>query len=219
MLQFQRDWNLAVLFLSAGAYVPLAIGGWVHPSEINIAAYSLWLVLSGMLLYSSHAQDFAGWRMPLGFFVGNLAMIVLALIRGGSTFNLGSAESVILYGIIATLSVWVAIGQSTGRWNPRILFIGGVSADILSFYPQIKQYLEPHEVPSDFMLLGWGMWIAGACINVIFVERLPFKLRMDRDSYQNLYHKNKSAAGIIEESLFSIENGLFMIATVLVMTH
>ena len=203
----QRLYSWVVFFFSAGAYVPLAIGGWQHPEEINVASYSLWLILASILLYSSRAQDFAGWRMPLGFVLGNGSMLVLALCLGEYTFNLGPAETIVLYGLITTISIWVAVGQTTGKWDPRILFLGGVAADILSFYPQLKQYLEPHDAPTSWMLLGWGMWIIGAFVNVALVERMVQKLR----------NKSKHPLLILEESAFSLENGLFMIVTVAVM--
>lgn len=199
-----------VFAFSAGAYIPLAIGGLQHPEEINIASYSLWLILSSMLLYSSRAQDFAGWRMPLGFFIGNSSMLVLAFALGGYKFNLGLTEIVVLYGMIG------AIAFATVRWMqghkgdvPRILFLGSVAADILSFYPQLKQYLEPHDAPTYWMLLGWAMWIVGAFINVALVEKMV----------QKLWNKSKSPFLVLEESAFSLENGLFMIATVVVMIH
>jgi hypothetical protein len=200
-------WSWFVLLLSAGAYIPLGVGGWQHPSEINAASYGSWLILSAMLLYSSRSQGFAGWRMPLGFLIGNASLLVLGLLRECSTFNLGQAESIVLFGIIATLSIWVAVGGMTKTWNPRILFLGGIAADVFSFYPQLKQYLEPHEKPTEWMLLGWCMWILGAMINVAFVERLPTKL----------YARTTPPLLALEESGFSLENGFFMLVTVLVM--
>jgi hypothetical protein len=53
------------------------------------------------------------------------------------------------------------------------------------------------------------MWIAGAFINVVFVERL----------FRKLFDKSKSILLSLEESAFSLENGLFMIITVMVMIH
>lgn len=203
------DYQLLVLFLSAGAYLPLAIGGWFHPEEINVAAYSLWLMLSWMLLYSSFKQDFSGWSLPLGFVCGNTFMLGMAFRFGGYTFNLGPAEVIILYGLVGTVVVWVTVGKTTGRWNPRILFLGGVTADIISFYPQVKQYLGVQEAPTYWMILGWVMWIAGAAINVIFVERFFHKARLAKTMREKL--------AVLEESAFSIENGFFMIVTVCVM--
>ncbi|MFA6254305.1 MAG: hypothetical protein WC640_03635 [Candidatus Paceibacterota bacterium] len=219
MLLTQRFWAWVVLAVSAGAYVPLAVGGWQHPEEINVASYSLWFILASMLLYSSRAQGFTGWRMPLGFVVGNGSMLMLGFCRREYTFNLGSAETMVLYGLIATTSTWVAVGQTTGKWNPRILFLGGVAADILSFYPQLKQYLMPHDAPTSWMIIGWCLWVLGASINVVLVEQLFTKLRMKKEAYEKLYTKPKRPLLIIEESMFSLENGLFMIVTVLVMTR
>lgn len=213
----QEFWGWIVFILGAGAYLPIAIGGWQHPAEVNIASYSIWLIISGMLLYSSHSQGFAGWRMPLGFFFGNGSLLVLGFTRGGYTFNLGPAETLALYGVIGTLSVWVAVGTMMKKWKPRILFLGGVTADILSFYPQLKQYLLPHEPPTDLMILGWCLWILMAFINIILVEEFFKKLMMTRAMYERHYEKPKDALLIAEESIFSIENGVFMIVTVLVM--
>jgi hypothetical protein len=215
----QEFWGWIVFILGAGAYLPIAIGGWQHPTEVNMASYSIWLIISGMLLYSSHSQGFAGWRMPLGFFFGNGSLLVLGFTRGGYTFNLGQAETIALYGVIGTLSLWVAVGTVTKKWKPRILFLGGVTADILSFYPQLKQYLLPHEPPTDLMISGWCLWILMAFINVFLVEEFYKKLTMPRTVYEQRYEKSKSMLLIAEESIFSIENGVFMIVTVLVMVR
>lgn len=176
-----------VFIFSAGAYIPLAIGGWLHPEEINVASYSLWLILASLLLYSSRAQNFAGWRMPLGFVIGNSLMICLAGAINIYTFNLGPSEMIVLYGIVGVIVV------ATIRWAqghtgdvPRIIFLGSVVADILSFYPQIKQYLQPHDAPTNWMLLGWCMWILGAFINVAFVERVLQKIRVKKKSTSTL---------------------------------
>jgi hypothetical protein len=151
--QLWFDWG--VFLLSAGAYIPLAIGGWQHPEEINVASYSLWLILASMLLYSSRAQGFAGWRMPLGFLIGNASMLLLAFAIGGYTFNLGKAETIILYGIISmVVCATIRFTQGHAGDIPRILFLGGVAADVLSFYPQLKQYLGPHDAPTSWMLIG-----------------------------------------------------------------
>lgn len=219
MSRLQKFWGWVVFIFGVCANVPIAIGGWQHPIEINMASYSIWLIISGMLLYSSHSQGFAGWRMPLGFFFGNSSLLVLGFIRGGYTFNLGFAEIIALYGVIGTLSLWVAVGTVTKRWSPRILFLGGVTADILSFYPQLKQYLLPHEPPTNLMISGWCLWILMAFINIFLVEEFFKKLTMTKMVYERLYEKSKNALLIIEESIFSLENFIFMIATVFVMVR
>jgi hypothetical protein len=218
MHQKQR-WSLVVLLLSAGAYIPLAIGGYSHPTEINVASYSLWMIISGMFLYSSHSQGFAGWRMPLGFFIGNGSLLTLGLAHGGYTFNLGPAETIALYGIIGTISVWAAVGLTTKKWKPRILFLGGIIIDVLSFYPQLKQYLLPHESPTTWMILGWSLWVLGAFINIVLVEKLFKKLTMTKTMYEKSYGKTKKPLLVLEESAFSVENCLFMFITIIVMTR
>lgn len=213
----QDLWGWIVFILGLVAYVPIAIGGWQHPSEVNLASYSIWLIISAILLYSSLSQGFAGWRMPLGFCLGNGAFLILGLTRGGYTFNLGAAETVALYGVITALSVWVAIGTITKKWQPRILFLGGVTADILSFYPQLKQYLLPHEPPTTLMISGWAIWILLAFINVFLVEGFLKKIMTPRTTYEQRYGKPKRLLLIIEESAFSLENGVFMIIITLAM--
>lgn len=210
-------WGWTVFVFSFGGYVPAAIGGWQHPSEVNVAAYSLWFILAGTFLYASRAQGFAGWRLPFGWLVGNAAIIVLAFWQGGHTFNLGPTESIALYGLITTVGAWVAVGQVTGKWDPRILFLGSIVTDILSFYPQIKQYLMPHEPPTCWLLAGWCMWLTGVSINLLAVDRLWKKLRMPPDEYRKSFGKDKKALLIVEESVLSLENGLFIMITLLIM--
>jgi hypothetical protein len=219
MSDTRQFWSWAVLILGAGAYVPLMIGGWQHPVEVNVAAYSLWLLLSLVFVYSFRDQGFAGWRMPLAFAVGNSSMLILGFVRGGYTFNLGSAEAVVLYGLIGTVCLWLVIGSTMGNWNSRILYWGGILVDILSFYPQLKQYLLPHEPPTVGLLVGWGLWVAIALINVFLVERLFTKLRLTKEQYEKVFAKTKNPFLILEESAFSLENGFFMIVTIFVMVR
>jgi hypothetical protein len=201
-------WQWFVFALGAGGYAPLIIGGMAHPSEINIATYSLWFILCSMMAYSSWKQKFAGWFMPFGWVVGQAGIITVALYSGGYTFNLGQEEMIAFYGIITTLSVWGIIGQQTGKWNPRILFFGAIIADILSFYPQIKQYLSPHEAVTVWLIIGWSMFIADMLINMIFVERLPQKLAKNK----------KDCMHLVESSLLGIENIILLSATLWLMT-
>ena len=206
-----------VFVLGAGGFIPLIIGGIHHPSEINIATYSLWFILCSMIAYSSWKQHFAGWFMPLGWVVGEMGIIVSALYIGGYTFNLGQEETAIFYGIIATLSAWIIIGQQTGKWNPRILFLGSVIADILSFYPQIKQYLMPHEAVTVWFIIGWVMFIAGLIINIIFVEKLPQKLAIGKEAYRIKYDEEKNILRLLESSLLGLESIILLSGTIWLM--
>jgi hypothetical protein len=201
-------WQWFVFSLGAGGYVPLIIGGIAHPSEINIATYSLWFILCSMIAYSSWKQKFAGWFMPFGWVVGQFSIIATALCIGGYTFNLGAEEMIAFYGIIITLGIWGIIGGQTGKWNPRILFLGAVVADTLSFYPQIKQYLLPHSSPTIWLIIGWSMFIADIILNLIFIEKLPQKLTDN---------KPKNTLQIIESSLLSIENLILLSVTLTLM--
>ncbi len=199
------------------SHLPLAVGGWQHPSEINMACYGVWLLINSLLVYSSLKQGFAGILLPLGYLLGNIAMLTLGFVVGGYTFNLGAAETMALYGVVGTISIWCVVGQLTKRWNPRILYIGAIAADLLSFYPQWKQYLLPHDYPTTGLLIGWMCWIVGAGMNLVFVEKLFFKLGMPEGQYRLLYEKEKRPLLIIEESAFSLENVCFMTATVFLM--
>lgn len=207
----------AVLLLVATAYATIGYGGWMHPAEVNVASYILWLTLASMLVYSSRAQGFDGEVLPLGFTFGNASMIILGIYQGGYTFNLGLSETIVLYGLIITAGFWIITGQATGSWNPRILFLGGVGSDILSFYPQLKQYLLPHEPPTIWLLCGWGLWLVATVVTILFIEELPRKLRMTKQEYQREYTEPKSIVKILEASAFTLENGLFMLVTIVVM--
>lgn len=202
-----RFWNWLIFLLSFGAYLPLAIGGWQHPVEINTASYGLWLILALTFLYSSYCQGFAGWRLPLGFALGNSGMLIMAMIRGGTTFNLGPAEYVVLFGLTSIIALWVLVGQLTGKWSPRILFFGSIAVDLLSFYPQAKQYLLPHEPLSLLGFTGWGMWLLAAIVNLVMAEKF-FTI------WKNSPSKRWQT---VESSLLSIEQIIFMIAMILIM--
>ncbi|MES2203384.1 MAG: hypothetical protein V4474_03630 [Patescibacteria group bacterium] len=208
LLKFRPSWDDTVFLITVGGNLPLAVGGWSHPSEINTASYSIWLIIASMLVYSSRAQG-ASVRLPLGFVVGNVSMLVLAYIRGGSTFNLGAAESLALYGVIGTLCIWLGHGASTGRWSPKLMFYGAVFADVLSFYPQAKQYIEPHEPMTWLGISCFAMWLIASSIVVIKIDRMPQQLReiLQRPlSLQQL----KLGCVVMEKSLFPLEQIVFI---------
>jgi len=211
-------WSWIVFVICVGAYVPIVIGGIRHHGEINMAGWVLWAIISCMMLYSSHSEGFVGWRLALGFLVGNISMIILGLSVGGYTFNLGPAEMIGLYGIVTVLSFWVAVGTITKKWSNHILVVGTVATDLLSFYPQLKQYLLPHESPTALMLVGWSLFALGTFVNFVFVEQLFVKLTADEMTYRKLFErKNKNLLSIFEESAYSIENCAAVTITILVM--
>lgn len=203
-------WEYLVFFLGAGAYVPIMIGGWQHPAEINLATYSLWFILCSLIAYSSWKRRYAGWFMPLGWVFGQGMIITTAFLRGGYTFNLGQEEIIVFYGIIITLSLWGTLGQLTGKWDPRILYLGSILADMLSFYPQIKQYLLPHEPATIWLTLGWSIFIIDILVNLLLVEHLPEKLLASRAKPKEILH-------ILEHSLLSIENLFFLTLSLVLM--
>ncbi|MEK9180266.1 MAG: hypothetical protein AAB897_02545 [Patescibacteria group bacterium] len=212
-------WSWAVFAISVGAYIPLAIGGWLHQKELNIACYSIWLILALMMVFGSFKQGFAGWRMPLGWTLGNGSLVIFSLAIGGYTFNLGPAETIVIYGIIGTLALFVAVGTMTKKWNPRILLLGSIAADVLSFYPQMKQYLQPHEPATWLMISGWWLFLLAALANAFFVEEFAKKLLMGEAEYVIAYGRAKNTCRIIEESLLSLENSSLIFVTIVVMTR
>ena len=184
----------------AGASVPLLIGGWQHPIEINLAAYTLWIMLAAMLAYSMWAQHQPTWRMMLGFLLGNVSMVTLGLVRGGYTFNLGTSELIVLFGMVLTVVVWLTARQITSSSNPRILLLGGVTIDVITYYPLFKQYLMQHEPPTAWLKLGWCMQLTGITINLFVVERIVQKIR----------YREKPMPTILEETAFSLECCIFV---------
>jgi len=202
-------WNWVVFACGFGGYVPLAIGGWEHPIELNMATFSLWAILSIMMFYSAYLQKYDGWYMPLSWAFGNVSLLVFAVFLPGTTFNLGHSETIALFGLITVIGAWVVIGQITRRWNHRILFLGSILVDVFSFYPQLKQYLLPHEAPTVWLLIGWTLFLLSALCNLLFVERLFFKLRQT----------GRKLLPALEESALSIENIVLIAITIGVMTQ
>jgi len=69
------------------------------------------------------------------------------------------------------------------------------------------------------MMAGWCLWILAASVNVVLVEKFLKKLFTTKAAYGQLYQKPKSAWLIIEKSIFSLENCVLMIVTVVVMSR
>jgi hypothetical protein len=205
-----------VFGVGLGAYIPLIIGGWQHPSETNIACFIIWIMLAGMFSYSAYVQKYDGWRINLAFLFGNITVVVIALMRGGYTFNLGPSEMISLYGIVGTLCLWVVIGVTTKKWSADVLYLGGIIADILSFYPILKQYLERHERATTLGVIAWSMFGIAAFLNFTCVEQLFRRLRLNRPAYAIMFQEEKSLIKIFKNSAFSLENfSLIVITTVL----
>ena len=197
----------AVIALSAGGYIPILIGGFIQPSEVNLATYELWTIIVLLMLYSSIQQK-QEWILPFAWAIGNISTIVILFAFPRKwMFNLGDAESVALYGIVIVVGTWATVGGITKHWNPRILFLGSVAVDVASFYPVIKQYLLPHALPTEFLLLGWTMFILGAFINLVFVDEFIGKV----------IRKEENLWSLVEKSALSLENIFFLSLTTLLM--
>lgn len=206
----QKFWSWLVFAVSIGAYVPLAIGEWHHPIEFNVASYSLWMLLNAASAYSLFVQKFSGWRMPLGWFLGDMFLILLAIALGGYTFNLGEYERVILYGIVGIFALWMSLGAVQKRWNPRILHLGNIVVFALTYYPIIKQYAHVHEPMTAWSLSGWALYLVGAGVNLFVAEQFFTKLWMQPDLFKNAFQKEKNLWDIGEESLFSLVNTILI---------
>ncbi len=203
----QKIWGWIIFALGIGGYVSIGIGGWLHPVELNMATYSLWAMLSVTLFFSMYLQKHEGWYMPLSWIFGNVFLVVLAAFLPESTFNLGQSEAIVLYGLVTVIGTWVVVGQVTKRWNHRILFWGSIITDVLSFYPQLKQYLLPHEPPTLWLLMGWACFLLSVSCNLFLLGRLFFKLRPT----------DEKRLSLAEESALSIENIVLIIITIVVM--
>jgi hypothetical protein len=206
----------AVLLLTMAGNIPVGIGGILHPPELNLASFSIWLIISAMLLYSTVAQQLPGWHLPLGFVIGNASLVILGLSIDGSTFNLGETEAFGLYGIVITLCIYGCVAASNkyrghGKlWDPNIVFYGAILTDLVSFYPQAKQYLLPHDPMTWWGLAGYTMFLLASLLTAFWVEQMYRKLRMGPREYLQTYKKEKRVWGIIKDSLFALEQVVFI---------
>ena len=188
-------------------YVPLFWGGVENPQTINIASFGIWLLLSLVFAYCTKTLGYPGWRMALGYFSGNLAILGLAFFQGGYTANLGQGEAIALFGAIGAIAAWIVYGCKTGIWTPRVLFWGFVVAEGLSFYPFFKQYWGPNEFVGIFTYAGWVMGVIGPALNICVVERFFAKLRTPTNKKE-----------LVESSLYSFENLLTSAIVTILMT-
>lgn len=215
MPNYEGVWSWIVFALSVGAFVPLGISGWQHVGEINMAAYLIWLITMSILLYSLRKKGFAGWRMPLGYVVGNAVVFVIGIFRRGK-WNLTLTEDILLFGIVIALSSWVAIRKEKGGQREKqkkrrvnVLLYASVISVGGSFYPMITDYLRPnHWHPPFLMMLGWWLWILASILNLIFVDKFLERMRTEA---------RERARFVVEASLFSIVNFVLMCYVVILM--
>ncbi|HEX7724563.1 MAG TPA: hypothetical protein VF438_02395 [Candidatus Paceibacterota bacterium] len=200
-----------------GAYVPLIVGGWSNPSETNIACFGIWVVLSVTLCFCQRVQKYDGWRIQVAFAIGNIIVVFVALARGGYTFNIGAQETIALYGFAIIVCLWAAIGAATKKWNADILYLGTITVDFVSFYPILKQFLEPHQSASVWGITGWIMFGLAALINFAFVEQLFKRLFTNAEDYEKIFEEPKSNVKIWKASAFSLENFTLIVITVTLM--
>ncbi len=207
MPQTNTFWYRVVMIVAVLGYVTLAIGGYTHRSELNIASYGIWLVLSAMMAYAAKKQKLPIYHMVMTWVIGNGLMIVFSLAVGGYTYNLEVAGTIAIYGIGLTFAAWGAIAAITKKTNSRILFLGAIASDIASFYPQLKQYWQPHEPATRWMYAGWILWIVASIIQTLCIDRFPY----------HWMAKEKSRLLLLEESAPALENSLLLIVTTILM--
>ena len=185
----------------------MIIAGWQRPEEANMASYMLWLIITVTYLYTS-------WKLKLpkslgyAFIAGNLLLIAFALARGGYTFNLGVAEYTSLFTLVTGISCWAAYGAVTKRWDARLLLLATIAADVLSFYPQNKQYFGPNDPPSYLLFTGLGIWVLSMLYNIIFIDKF----------FQKLVDGDEKKGTVILNSMISIENFFLLLVTMYVMS-
>lgn len=206
-MESQKQWGRVVCFFTLGMYIPLFIGGVVQPDKLNIASFGIWTFLSLVFAYLSKVLGHRGWRMAMGYFGGNIAIVGLAFYQGGYTANLEASESTALFGVVGTICAWIIYGLRTGTWPPRVLYLGFVLAEALSFYPFIKQFWGPSEFVGNWTYLAWVMGVIGPALNLLLVERLHARLRIESGKRR-----------IVEGSLYSLENFLAALLVTILMT-
>jgi hypothetical protein len=214
--QLREDiWGWTVFVLTLIAIIPVGTACWINPEENNIAAFSLWIVLGALFVYSLAKQGFSGWRLAFGYLIGNVSLVIIATIRGGY-FDLGPTEQIVLFGIIGSVSIWKIRQVRSGKPETRTLYYGLLFADISSFYPMMKQWEGPANA-SAWMISGWLICLVGVLINLFMVERIATKLLMPPDIYRATYNKEKKVLLIMEESFFSVEQAIFIVGMVSMM--
>ncbi len=204
-----KFWCRWVMILAALAYVAIAIGGYFHRSELNVASYSVWLILSAMMAYPSKKQKLPSYYMVMVWVIGNASLVVFSLALGGFTYNLDAAGTIAFYGIVSTFAVWGAVAAVTKKFNSFILFYGVILTDMASFYPQLKQYYQPHEQATPWMYAGWSLWIVAATIQLIHVDKFIANWRA----------KSASRLKLLQTSATSLENGVMLIVTTFMMAY
>jgi hypothetical protein len=202
-----KFWYQLVMAIAALGYICIAIGGYFHRSELNIASYSVWLVLSAMMAYSSKKQNLSSFHMVMSWVIGNAALIVFSLAIGDYTYNLDAGGTIAFYGVISTFAVWGAAASITKKFNSWILFYGVIMTDCASFYPQLKQYYYPHEQATPWMYAGWILWVVAAAIQLVHVDKFIANWRA----------KTASRLKLLETSATSLENGIMLIITTIMM--
>lgn len=154
----------------------LILAGWNTPEEANLASYTLWLLISMSYTYGCIRMN-ESRSLGYAFFFGNVFLIGFALLRGGWTFNLGLAESIGFISLTMVVGGWGTYGLIYGTWRGEWLLAGTIFTDVLSFYPQNKQYFGPNEPPSAFLFIGLSLFALSMLYNIVFIEKTVQKIR------------------------------------------
>ena len=197
----------ALIFYIMIGNLLLMIAGWKHPEEANIASYV-------MRLFISSTYTFSCWwlksSMALGyaFIIGNIFLLSTTLIRGGHTINIGAVETIGLFSILISMLIFSTYGAITKKWDGRILLCGTITSDVLSFYPQYKQYLDPNDPPSYFLLLGLLVWALAMLHNIVLVQKTVQRIRLG----------NEKVSKVLLDAAISVENFVLLLLAIYIMS-
>ena len=165
-----------LITLIAFGNLMLVLAGWQNPYEANMASYILWLLISCSYTYGC-LKIKESPSLGYAFFWGNVLLITFALLRGGWTFNLGLAEAVAFLSLGTVVSAWTTYGLIKKKWKYEWLLMGTIFTDVLSFYPQNKQFFGPNEAPSMFLFMGLGLFALSMLYNLAFIEQTIQKIK------------------------------------------
>lgn len=202
----ENFWNAVSVFFVTVAYLPIIIGGWIHPAEINIATYGLWTMLFILYGYSSWKLKKPDLPLVLCCIVGDLLVTVLGLAAGGA-FVLGKVEGVGIIGLALTVGSFLVYGMIR-KLDDRIIAWGVIVTDVVSFYPMAKQYLwMKHEPMSAFGLAGWWCFLLGALAMLFGSQRFVEKI----------VTRSSRLPATLEQSALALEQVLFQSGMIYIM--
>ena len=135
--------NIALLIvgiIDILANIPYIRHTWSGKTKPNIASWSTWTLLNGIIVASAIAAGGALNTVVLAgsFFVGSSSILVLGIFKGTRKYTLFDAvcQAVALLGVV----LWQLSS------NPNIAMFFALMIDIFAVFPTFRHaYLHPHE--------------------------------------------------------------------------